>query len=66
LNELFSFIRKGNSNDIFVVARAVLDSALPTRDAPIDILNEKPPHAHHQHRAAKATAPADAEPVLAA
>jgi hypothetical protein len=55
-------IRMANSHDIYVVARAVLDHAFPSRDALIDVLNEKPLHPNpHQGKA-----PADADAAVQA
>ena len=51
-------IRMANSHDIYVVARAVLDHAFPSRDALIDVLNEAPRHPSPLQ--GKATADADA------
>jgi hypothetical protein len=49
-------IRAANSHDIFIVARAVLDGAFPTKDALIEAANEPRPNQSHSRRTA-----ADAE-----
>jgi hypothetical protein len=45
-------IRMANSQDIYIVARAALNAAFPSRDALVEALNEKPPNPSHSRRTA--------------